>query len=74
MVDFRNFLVHNYDSLDDTIIWSSVTDKLPPLYKKVCELRSELDLLYNHHQNLLQGPKCDFNMAGELHQWYFLRA
>lgn len=57
IVDFRNFLVHNYDSLDDTIIWSSVKDKLPPLYKKFCELRNELDHPVQPPPKPPSGPK-----------------
>ena len=43
VIDFRNVLVHNCDDLEETIIWSSITDDLRLLYRTVCDLRNELD-------------------------------
>ncbi len=43
IIDFRNVLVHNYDDLEETIIWSTITDDLPLLYRTVCDLMNELD-------------------------------
>ncbi len=43
IIDFRNFLIHNYDDLEVTIIWSSITDDLPELYQTVCDLQAKLD-------------------------------
>ena len=41
IIDFRNILVHNYDSLSKEIIWSSIKNDLPELYTSVCELKLE---------------------------------
>lgn len=35
IVDVRNFVIHSYDKIDDTIIWSIVTRHLPILYEQV---------------------------------------
>jgi len=35
IVDFRNLLIHAYDSLDDTIVWTILINHLPILKIKV---------------------------------------
>ncbi len=35
IVDFRNRLIHNYDNLDDSIIWAILKNHLPVLKSEV---------------------------------------
>lgn len=39
IIDFRNRLVHAYDSLDNSIIWAIIKLHLKPLQKEVLALR-----------------------------------
>jgi len=41
IINFRNRLVHAYDSIDDTIIWAIKTRHLPVLKKEVLTLLDE---------------------------------
>ena len=56
IIDFRNFLVHNYDSLEDIIIWSSITDDLPFVYETVCSLHNELEQAVPPQEELQRDP------------------
>ena len=38
IINFRNRLVHAYDSLDNSIIWVIIKKHLPPLKKEIQEL------------------------------------
>lgn len=42
IVAFRNLLIHGYASVDDAIVWRTVTEKLPALYEAVDDLLAEL--------------------------------
>ena len=42
IVNFRNRLIHAYDSIDNSIIWAIKTNHLPKLKKEVEELMQEL--------------------------------
>ena len=35
IISLRNRLIHSYDSIDDSIIWSIITRHLPPLKNEV---------------------------------------
>ena len=35
IIGFRNVLVHGYDIIDDTTVWSSIKDSLPTLQREV---------------------------------------
>ena len=39
-VDARNFVTHNYDKIDDSILWAIVIHDLPKLKEEVAELLS----------------------------------
>ena len=39
IIDFRNRLVHAYDSLDNSIIWAIIKLHLKPLQKEILALR-----------------------------------
>ncbi len=41
IVDFRNRIVHGYDSVDDLIVWRTVQDQLPVLRTEVDGLLRE---------------------------------
>ena len=34
-MDFRNRIIHGYDSVDDVIVWRTIQDHLPILKKDV---------------------------------------
>jgi len=38
IIGFRNILVHGYDLIDDSIVWSAVTESMPTLRLEVEEL------------------------------------
>lgn len=42
VVDFRNLLVHGYDSVDPELVWKYARDDLPKLLGTVRELLAEL--------------------------------
>lgn len=42
IIGFRNIVVHGYDSIDDTLVWKTVTDRVPILLGEVRQLLSEL--------------------------------
>lgn len=42
-IGFRNVLIHGYDLIDDDIVWSVLTQKLPLLKEQVSTLLKELD-------------------------------
>lgn len=42
IVAFRNLLIHGYASVDDAIVWRTVTEKLPALYEAIDDLLAEL--------------------------------
>jgi len=35
MIDFRNFLIHDYADIDVTIVWDAMIKNVPPLKKKI---------------------------------------
>ncbi len=37
IIDFRNWLIHSYDNLDDTIVWTILKRHLPILKMEVVE-------------------------------------
>jgi len=41
IVDFRNWISHGYDKIDDTIVWGIVNRQLPKLKKQVEKLLKE---------------------------------
>jgi uncharacterized protein with HEPN domain len=41
IVDFRNRIIHGYDSVDDLIVWRTIQDHLPGLKKEVESLLRE---------------------------------
>ena len=41
IVDFRNRIIHGYDTVDDAVVWGMVEKHLPPLVKEVVELLVE---------------------------------
>ncbi|MDR3329176.1 MAG: DUF86 domain-containing protein [Prevotellaceae bacterium] len=43
IVDLRNFVIHNYDKVDDTIIWGIISGHLPLLKEQVEELLEDKD-------------------------------
>lgn len=43
IIGFRNVLIHGYDLVDDEIVWSLLTQKLPLLKRQVSDLLTELD-------------------------------
>lgn len=40
---FRNLLIHGYAEVDDTVVWSIVVEKLPPLLEDTQTLLRRLD-------------------------------
>jgi uncharacterized protein with HEPN domain len=42
IVNFRNRLIHAYDSVDDSIVWAIIKNHLPPLKAEVEELIKQL--------------------------------
>ena len=38
VVDFRNRIIHGYDTVDDTVVWGIVEKHLQPLIKEVADL------------------------------------
>jgi uncharacterized protein with HEPN domain len=38
IVDTRNWVIHNYDKVDDVILWSIVINHLPKLKSEIIEL------------------------------------
>lgn len=42
MVDFRNFLIHEYHRVDPEIVWRIVKDNLPDLQITIQKLLAEL--------------------------------
>ena len=43
IVDFRNWISHGYDKIDDTIVWGIVNKQLPLLGKQVEDLLTKTD-------------------------------
>jgi uncharacterized protein with HEPN domain len=41
-IEFRNVLVHGYDSADDDMVWQAVTEKIPALKAQAQALLAEL--------------------------------
>lgn len=41
IISFRNRLIHNYDNVDDTIVWAVLKKHLPVLQKEVEEYLKE---------------------------------
>jgi len=37
IIGFRNILIHNYDGIDDTLVWSIIKQDLVSLKKEVLE-------------------------------------
>ncbi len=35
LIDFRNFVIHEYNRIDNNIMWAAIQDKLPTLLKEV---------------------------------------
>jgi uncharacterized protein with HEPN domain len=42
IIEFRNVLVHGYDSADDDIVWQAVTEKVPILQRETEHLLAEI--------------------------------
>jgi uncharacterized protein with HEPN domain len=38
IVDFRNRIIHGYDTIDDAVVWGIVGKHLPILVKEVADL------------------------------------
>jgi uncharacterized protein with HEPN domain len=38
MVGMRNVVIHNYSGVDETVIWRTVQDDLPPLKRNVTNM------------------------------------
>ena len=34
LIDFRNFVIHEYNRIDNNIMWAAIQDKLPTLLKE----------------------------------------
>ena len=43
IISFRNFLTHEYDSIDPEVVWSTVKNNLPELHAYVRDLIAELE-------------------------------
>jgi len=39
----RNILAHGYAVVDDTVVWSAVTERIPALLADVTELLAEIE-------------------------------
>jgi len=42
IIGFRNILIHGYAELDDSLVWSAISEKLPELEDDVSALLAEL--------------------------------
>ena len=42
LIEFRNVLVHGYDSADDDVVWQAVTEKVPVLMSEARFLLAEI--------------------------------
>lgn len=42
IIGFRNILIHGYAVVDDAVVWSAASEKLPLLLADVAALRGEL--------------------------------
>lgn len=40
IISFRNILIHGYDLVDNRLVWSVATTKVPPLAERVKTLLS----------------------------------
>ena len=38
IVQFRNRLIHAYDSIDDSIVWAIIKNYVPPLKQEIIDL------------------------------------
>ena len=45
MVGMRNVVIHNYSGVDETVIWRTVQDDLPPLKRNVTNMLRGLSVL-----------------------------
>lgn len=43
VVDFRNRIIHGYDSVDDATVWGFIADRLPQLVNEVNSLLQRAD-------------------------------
>ncbi len=43
IIGFRNIVVHGYDSIDDLLVWQTVTDRVPILVVEVQQLLAEME-------------------------------
>ena len=41
IVDFRNFVIHDYNRIDNQLVWQTAQSKLPQLIEEVSSLLSE---------------------------------
>jgi uncharacterized protein with HEPN domain len=41
IIAFRNLLIHGYDVVDHSIVWSIIEDKVDLLHQEVCRLLAE---------------------------------
>ena len=41
IIDFRNFLIHGYDQIDDDVVWDIVNDDLPALMEDIYKILKE---------------------------------
>ena len=42
IIDFRNILVHEYFQVDNTIVWTVVTEELPSLKRNIIDILTSL--------------------------------
>ncbi len=57
VIGFRNKLTHEYDHIDDEIVWSTIKEHVPIFYNNVCDLLEELDPLKPEQSKLPSSSK-----------------
>lgn len=43
IIDMRNALSHGYDMIRDTVLWSTISSDLPPLYEQITAIVKETE-------------------------------
>ena len=43
MRDMRNFIIHQYDDVEEHVLWNTIKTDLPPLLKKLEQILGELE-------------------------------
>jgi uncharacterized protein with HEPN domain len=38
IIDFRNRIIHGYDTVDDAVVWGIIEKRLPLLVKEIADL------------------------------------